>query len=67
MAKMVKAQALDLLRNAVSDIVDDPDAIAEDLLRALKREQQARARGLAPMALHDAPPATWRRRAVTLH
>ena len=67
MAKMVKAQALDLLRNAISDIVDDPDAIAEDLLRALKREQQARARDLSPVALHDATPTTWRRRAVTLH
>ena len=67
MAKMVKAQALDLLRNAISDIVDDPDAIAEDLLRALKREQQVRARGLSPVALHNAMPATGRRRAVTLH
>ena len=67
MAKMVKAQALDLLRTAISDIVDDPDAIAEDLLRALKHEQQARARVLSPLALRDATPATWRRRAVTLH
>ena len=67
MAKMVKAQALDLLRNAISDIVDDPDAIAEDLLRALKREQRARPRGPSPLALHDATPAPWRRRAVTLH
>jgi hypothetical protein len=67
MAKMVKAQALDLLRNAISDIVDDPDAIAEDLLRALKHEQQARARDRSPLVLHDATPATWQRRAVTLH
>ena len=67
MAKMVKAQALALLRHAISDVVDDPDAIAEDLLRSLKHEQQARARGLSLVALHDATPTTWRRRAVTLH
>ncbi|MGB1005747.1 MAG: hypothetical protein ACPGVX_01135 [Thalassobaculaceae bacterium] len=65
MAKMVKAQALALLRNAISDIVDDPDAVAEDLLHALTLERQSH--GPGPVARHDLTPATWRRRAITLH
>lgn len=65
MAKMVKAQALNLLRNAISDIVDDPDAVAEDLLHTLQLERQAG--GLGKAGRHDLTPATWRQRAITLH
>ena len=58
MAKMVKAQALNLLRNAISDIVDDPTR-SPKICCTLQLERQAG--GLGKAGRHDLTPATWRR------